>query len=115
MQHVLIAGNHIDQVRLRHGFARQGANDIIGLIAGEFEDWDAVRFQRPANIGQLLRQVSRHLATIRLVAAIFDFLEGLSFQIELANLGNGFGLLIAECGRCHVEYRSEIFGRKIFA
>ena len=115
MQHVLVAGNHVDQVLLRGGFAGQSADDIVGFIAGEFEDGDAVGLERAANVRHLLHQLGGHLAAVGFVAVVLDFLESLGLDVELANLGDGFRFLITESGRSHVEYGGQVFGREVFA
>jgi len=43
---------------------------------------------------------------------IFNFLERLGFYVELANLGDGFGFLIAESGRGYVETAARYSGEK---
>jgi len=40
------------------GFAGEGADDVVGLEAGEFEDWDAIGLERAADVGDLLSEIS---------------------------------------------------------
>ncbi len=75
LQHVLVARNDIDAVRLFDGFTSEGADYVVGLVAGEFKDRDAVSFQGTADVGQLLCQVARHFRTVGFVSGIFYFLE----------------------------------------
>ena len=115
LQHVLVARNHVYGIGLLHGFARQRADHVVGFVASQFEDRNAVGFERSSDVGQLLRQVSGHFFAIGLVTVILDFLEGLGLQIEPAHAGEAFGLLIAKGGRGHVKYRRQIFRRKVIA
>ena len=75
LQHVLVARNDVDAVRLFDGFTSEGADYVVGLVAGEFQDGDAIGFQCPADVGQLLCQVARHFRTVGFVSGIFYFLE----------------------------------------
>ena len=75
LQHVLVAGDYIHAVRLFDSFACQGADYVVGLVAGEFKDGDAVGLQGASDIRQLLCQVAGHFGAIGFVAVIFYFLE----------------------------------------
>ena len=107
LQHVFVAGNDINGVAPGDRLLSKRADDIVGLIALLFEDGDAVCIQRAAYVGQLLHQVPGHLGTIGLIAGVFDFLELLGLDIELADGSDRFSLLIAKGGRSHVEYSSQ--------
>jgi hypothetical protein len=100
---------------LRRGFAGQGADHVIGFVARQFEDRNAICLERAPDVGHLLHQFRRHLAAIGLIAVIFNFLEGLGLQVEPAYLGDGLGFGITEGGCGHVEYRSQVFWRKVLA
>ena len=98
---------------MAYGFASQCADHVVGLVASEFEDRNAVSFEGSSDVGQLLRQVSGHFFAIGLVALIFDFLESLRLQVEAAHAGETFGLLIAKRWRRHIKYRSQVFWREV--
>ena len=89
LQHVLVAGDHVDRVRLRGGFAGERADHVVGFVAGQLEDRNAVGLERAPDVGHLLRQIGGHLVAIGFVAVVFDFLKGLRLQIEVANTGDG--------------------------
>ena len=93
----------------------QRADDIVGFVASELKDRNAIGLERPAGCMELLRQVSGHFAAIGFVSLIFDFLKGLGLQIEAAHALQAFRLLIAEGRRGHVKHGGEIFRRKIIA
>ncbi len=74
------------------GFAGEGTDYVVGFEAGYFEDWDAVGFEGAADIGDLLGKIFGHGGAVGFVAFVFDFGEGLRFDVELADGGDGFGL-----------------------
>ncbi len=115
LQHVLVARDHIHQIRLRGGLAGQGADHVIGFVAREFEDGNAVSLERAPDVGHLLHQFRRHLTAIGLVAVIFDFLKGLGLQVKFAYLGDRFRLGVPEGGGGNVKHRGQIFGREVLA
>ena len=94
---------------------RQGADHVIRFIALEFKDGDAVRFERAADVGQLLRQVGGHLAAIGFVPVVGNLLKRLRLRVETADAGDGFRLLIAKGGSGQIEHRRQVLGRKIVA
>ena len=98
LQHVLIAGDDVHQIGLHCSFLRQRANNVVGLIASELENRNSIGFERAANIGKLLCQVTGHLAAICFVASVFNLLEGLSLQIESAHTRDFACLPIAVMG-----------------
>jgi hypothetical protein len=57
---------------------------------------------------QLLRQIAGHLRAIGFVAAVFNFLKGLCFQVKLAHAGDRAGLLIAKRRRRYIKNRCQI-------
>ena len=70
LQHVFVAGHHIDRVRFRSRFPGQGADYVVGFVTFELQYRNAISFERASNIRNLLHQVARHLGAVRLVAAI---------------------------------------------
>ena len=115
LQHVFVARNHVHGIRLSDSLSRQRADNVVGFVASKLEDGNSVGFERPADIGQLLRQVPGHFFAISFVALILDFLEGLGLQVKAANAGQAFRLLIAKSGRSHIKHGGEIGGRKVIA
>ncbi len=85
------------------GFAGQGADDVVGLEAGEFEDGDAIGFEGAADVGNLLGKILGHGGAVGFVAFVFDFGEGLGLDVELADGGDGLGLRIAKGFGGYVE------------
>ena len=53
---------------------------------GMLKDRDAVGLKRAADVGNLLGEVRGHLGAVGLVAVVLDLLEGLRFQVELADV-----------------------------
>ena len=115
LQHVLITGHDKHRIGLFGSLERQGADHVIRFIALEFQDGDAVRFEGAADVGQLLRQVGRHLAAIGFVPVVGNLLKSLRLGVETADAGDGFRLLIAKGGSGQVEHRRQVLGRKIVA
>ena len=113
LQHVLIAGDDENRMRLRRCLPREGADHVIGFKAGIFQHGNAVGLNGAANVGQLLRQIGRHLRAVRLVAAVFFFPEGLRLDVEFADGGHGSAMGIAKGWRRHVEDCRQILRRKI--
>ena len=100
-------------IRFRRRFPRQRSDHIVGFVTFELQNRNAISLERPPNVRNLLHQVARHLGAIRLVAAILRFFERLRLDVELADRGDRFRLLIADRRRAHIEYRRQILGRKI--
>ena len=105
----------IHGIRFRGGLARQRADYVVGLVAGEFENRNAISLEGPPYVGHLLYQIAGHLAAVGLVAVIFNFLESLGLQIKLAHRGEGFRLGVAEGGGSHIKDRRQILGREVIA
>ena len=113
LQHVLIAGDDENRMRLRRCLPRQGADHVISLEAGIFQHRDAIGLDGAADVGQLLCQIGRHLGAVRLVASIFFFPESLRLDVEFADGGHGSAMGIAKGWRRHVEDCRQILRRKI--
>ena len=110
MQHVFVAGYDEHGIRFRRGFPCQRSDHIVGFIAFELQNWDAISLQRAPDIWDLLHEVARHLGPIRLVASVLRFFEGLGLDIELADRRNRFRLLVANRRRAYIENRGQILG-----
>ena len=115
LHHVFVARDDVDGVRSLCGFAGEGADQIVGFEAGEFENGDAIRFERAPDIGKLLRQILRHGRTIGFVTFVFHLGKSLRLDVELADGGDGLRLLVAKSRRRYVVNRRQVFGRKIVA
>ena len=115
LQHVLVAGDDEDGVRGGGGFAGEGADDIVGLVAFELEDGNAIGFEGAADVGDLLDEVGRHFGAVGLVALVLLFFERLGLEVELADGGDGLGLLVADGGGADIEDGGEVLGGKVVA
>ena len=115
LHHVFVAGDDVDGMRSIRGFAGERADQVVGLEAGEFENRDAIGLERAADVRKLLRQVLWHGGAVGFVAFIFHLGECLRLDVELADAGDGLGLLVAERGGGHVVNRGQILGRKVIA
>ena len=100
-------------MRLRRRLPREGADHVIGLEAGIFQHGNAIGLNGAANVGQLLRQIRRHLRAVGFIAAVFFFPEGLRLDVEFADGGDGSAMGIAKGWRRHVEDCRQILRRKI--
>ena len=94
LQHVRVAGNHVHVAVFDDSLGSECADYVIRFITRHFKNRNAICYQSLSNVWNLLRQVSRHFRAVCLVFLI---------------------LLIAKCGRCHVEHRSKVFRRKVVA
>ena len=115
LQHVFVAGNDIYGIRFRCRFPRQRSDHVVGFVTFELQNRNAIPFQRPPDVWNLLHQIAGHLGSIRLIAIILRFFEGLRLDVELADRGNRFRLLIADGRRAHIKHRRQILGRKIIS
>ena len=112
LQHVFVARHDEHRIRFRGRFSRQRSDHVVGFIAFELQNWDAISFERAPNVRNLLHQIAWHLGAIGFVSAIFGFFEGLRLDVELADGGDRFRLLIADGRRAHVEHSRQIFAAK---
>ena len=115
LQHILVAGNDVNNVASPCGLLCQGSDHIVSFISCVLENRNAVGFQGSSDVWQLLRQIGGHFAAISLVAEILHLPKGLGLQIPATHSSDSFRLLITKCGRSHVKYRSQIFRGKIIA
>src|SRR5207237_3571974 len=76
---------------------------------------NAIGFERSPNIGQLLRQIARHLTSVGFVTSVLNFLECLSLQVEPAYGRNLASLLVAKGGGGHIEDCGQVFWREVIA
>ena len=97
------------------GLACQRSDHVIGFEARLLQDGDPVYLKGAPYVRKLLRQIGRHLCTIGFVSAVRDLVEGLSFDVELANRGDGLGLFVTKCGRRDIKDGCEILRREICA
>ncbi len=115
LHHVFVAGDNVDGVLRGRGFPGEGADDVVSLKAGKFEDGDTVGFEGAADVGNLLGEILGHGRTVRFVAFVLDLSEGLGFDVELTDGGDGFGLRVAERLGRDIEDSGEVGGGEIVA
>ena len=113
LQHVFIAGDDVDRVRLGGGFFGERADHVVCLVAFGLQNRNAVSLQRSADVRDLLGQIAGHLGAIGLITAVSDLLKGLRLRVKLADVGDGFRLLVAEGSGADIEHGSKIFGGEI--
>ena len=80
-----------------------------------FENGNAERFERAANVGNLAPKVVRHRLALGLVAVVAHFFEGLKLGVPFAQRANVLGALVAEDCAARIEDRSKVFRREILA
>src|SRR5207244_9490479 len=112
LQHIFVAGDYVHQIGLRGSFFRQRTDDVIGFIAAKLENRNAIGLERSPNIGQLLRQIARHLTSVGFVTWLFNFLEFLSFKLELAYSLDLPSCLVAKGGAATSKTAAKYSNRK---
>ena len=115
LQHVFIVRDHEDIVALFRGLPRQRADHIVGFETFGLQDGDAKGLQRPADEGQLLRQVRGHLGAVCFVAGVIELVEGLRLDVPFAHGGYAARALIAKDGTAHIEDGGKILRLKVAA
>src|SRR5207245_9050337 len=100
LQHVFVTGDDVNEVGLRGSFFGQRTDHVISFIAAQLENRNAIGFERSPNIGQLLRQIARHLTSVGFVTSVLNFLECLSLQVEPAYSSYLARLLCGTGGVC---------------
>ena len=115
MQHVLVTGEDVNEVGLSGSFLGQRTDHVISFIAAQLENRNAIGFERSPNIGQLLRQIARHLTSVGFVTSVLNFLECLSLQVEPAYCRDLASLLVAKGGGGHIEDSGQVFWREVIA
>ena len=108
LHHVLVTRHDVHGAACLRRFASQRSNHVICFEASHPQHRNAIGLQRPPDIRNLLRQIFRHLLAIGLVSLVFDFCEGLSFNVELPDGGDAVGLLVTKRSPRHVKYGSQI-------
>ena len=103
LQHVLVAGDDKHRVTCIRSLFCECADDVIGFKSVCLEDRNMKGFERPPNVGQLLREVWRHLGTVGLVAAIVGLFKALCLGAPLAQNGDLLGAFIAKNGSAGIE------------
>src|SRR5437667_11266308 len=103
LQHVLVTGDDVNEVGLRGSFLGQRADDVIGFIASKLENRNAIGLERSPNIGQVLRQIARHLTSVGFVTSVLNFLDCLSLHVEPTYSRDLASLMMAKGGEEHIE------------
>src|SRR5207245_10092181 len=109
LQHGPVTGDDVNEVGVRGSFLGQRTDHVISFIAAQLENRNAIGFERSPNIGQLLRQIARHLTSVGFVTSVLNFLECLSLQVEPAYSRDLASLLIAKGGGGHIEDSAGVF------
>ena len=115
LHHVLVAGDDEDFMLLLGGLAGKRADHVVCLKALGFEDGDAERFERAANVGNLAAQILGHGLAIGLVALVAHLVERLGLRIPFAQRSHGAGALVAKDFAAQVKDRGEVLRREILA
>ena len=83
LHHVLVGGDDVDVVSLLGEAAGEGADDVVGFVAGEVEDGNVEGFEGAADVGLLLGEVWRSFGAGGLVAGVVDLFKLLGLDVEL--------------------------------
>ena len=94
LHEVLVPGDDPDLVSGLAGARRQGADDVVGLVAGDLEQLDAVRRDDPADVLQLLDHLLGGPLTGRLVFGVALVSERRSLGVQRD--GHQVGSFLAE-------------------
>ena len=97
------------------GLAGQRADHVVGLEAHRFQDGNAQRLQRAANVGNLPPQILGHRRAVGLVALVAHLVEALRLPVPLAQRTHGAGALVAKDLAAHIEDRGKVARRKVLA
>ena len=115
LHHVLVGGDDEDVVAECGELAGERADDVVGLEALVVEDRNAEGLERAADVGLLLDEIGRSFGAVGLVAAVFDGLERLGLDVELAHVLKLRGELVAMDRCADVVDRREVFGLEVLA
>ena len=95
------------------GFARQGADHVVGLKALGLKNGNAQRFECAANVRNLAAKILGHGLALGLVALVAHFVEALRLAVPFAQRAHRSRALFAKNLAAHVEDRGEVFGREV--
>ena len=95
--------------------AGKRADDVVGLHALVEEDGDAEGFEGAADVGLLLDEVGGRFDAVGLVATVLDGLEGLGLDVELLDVLELAGELVAVDGGAYVVDGGEVLGGEVLA
>jgi hypothetical protein len=115
LHHVLVGGDDVDVVAEGGELVRERADDVVGLEAFVVEDRDAEGLEGAADVGLLLDEVGRGLGACGLVAGVLGSFELLGLDVELLDIFELQGHLVAMDGCAYVIDGGEVLGLEVLA
>ena len=79
---ILVRRHHVGGESGRLGLARQRADQVVGLVAVEFQHGKVERADEPLDVGQRLAELLRHRLALRLVGLEFLVPRGRRVGVE---------------------------------